>query len=47
MPRKNKLLAVGDKAPEFTLTDAASGLQVSLDDLLDGPLLIVFGRGTW
>lgn len=47
MPRKNKVLGAGDRAPDFTLTDASTGEEVSLEDLLGGPLLIVFGRGTW
>ena len=47
MPKENKVLAVGDKAPDFTLTDAASGETVSLRDLLGRPLFINFGRGTW
>lgn len=47
MTKKNKVLDVGDRAPDFTLTDASTGLDVSLDDLLTRSLLIVFGRGTW
>lgn len=44
---KNKALSVGDRAPDFRLTDAASGREVGLDDLADGPLFMAFGRGTW
>jgi peroxiredoxin len=47
MPRANKVLSVGDKAPDFKLTDASTGETVSLDDLLDRSLYLVFGRGTW
>jgi len=47
MPKKNKVLEAGDRVPDFKLTDAATGGQVSLGDLLGRPLVIVFGRGTW
>lgn len=47
MPIQNKVLRVGDRAPDFTLTDALSGEQVSLGELLGQPLYLVFGRGTW
>mgnify|MGYP005853279493 CR=1 FL=1 len=47
MPRENKVLNVGDKAPEFELPDAASGEAVNLAGLLGQPLLLYFGRGTW
>lgn len=47
MAKENKVLEVGDKAPDFSLTDASTGKLVSLDDLMGQPLLIVFGRGTW
>ena len=47
MPRENKVLSVGDKAPDFTLRDASTGEMVSLDDFLGQPLMIIFGRGTW
>lgn len=40
-------LAVGDRAPGFTLPDAL-GRLVSLDDLLaEGPVVAVFYRGEW
>ncbi len=40
-------LAVGDVAPDFTLTDAV-GNQVVLADLLtDGPVVVTFYRGEW
>jgi cytochrome oxidase Cu insertion factor (SCO1/SenC/PrrC family) len=47
MPRENKVLREGDKAPDFTLRDASTGEMVSLDDLMGQPLMIIFGRGTW
>lgn len=47
MPRENKKLNLGDQAPDFTLTDASTGKEVSLGDLLGQRLLINFGRGTW
>jgi peroxiredoxin len=47
MPRENKVLQVGDRAPDFTLPDASTGEMVSLEDLLGQPLMIQFGRGTW
>jgi AhpC/TSA family len=47
MPRENKVLQVGDRAPDFTLPDASTGEMVSLEDLLGQPLVIQFGRGTW
>jgi peroxiredoxin len=47
MPIQNKSLEIGDRAPDFSLTDAASGATVSLDELLGRSLLIMFGRGTW
>lgn len=47
MPRGNKVLRVGDQAPDFTLTDASTGEMVSLGDFLGRPLMIIFGRGTW
>ena len=47
LPIENKVLSIGDRAPDFTLTDAVSGEQVSLGDLLGQPLFLSFGRGTW
>jgi hypothetical protein len=47
VPKENKVLSVGDKAPDFTLSDASTGEKVSLGDLLTQPLMIFFGRGTW
>jgi peroxiredoxin len=47
LPIKNRVLSVGDKAPDFALTDAATGETVSLGDLLGKPLYLIFGRGTW
>jgi len=47
MARENKVLDVGDKAPDFELPNAVTGEMVGLADLLGQPLLIYFGRGTW
>jgi peroxiredoxin len=47
MSRENKVLRVGDEAPDFELPDAVSGEPVRLSDLLGQPLMIYFGRGTW
>ena len=47
MPIEDKELRVGDKAPDFTLKDASTEEEVSLDDLAGQPLMIIFGRGTW
>ena len=47
MPTKNRVLHVGDRAPDFSLRDAATGNTVSLDDLVEQPLFLIFGRGTW
>jgi len=47
MPIENKVLRVGDKGPDFALTEASTGEDVSLDDLAGQPLMIIFGRGTW
>ena len=47
MSRENKVLDLGDKAPDFELPDAATGEPVKLADLLGQPLMIYFGRGTW
>ncbi|KAI1749577.1 AhpC-TSA-domain-containing protein [Xylaria castorea] len=43
----SKAIQVGDKLPEFRLTDA-TGKEVTSDSLLaKGPLLITFYRGEW
>jgi peroxiredoxin len=47
MARESKVLKVGDRAPEFRLPDAATGEEVTLSGLLERPLMIYFGRGTW
>jgi peroxiredoxin len=47
MPIENKVVHLGEKAPDFTLRDASTGEMVSLDDLAGQPLMISFGRGTW
>jgi len=40
-------LAVGDKAPDFTLP-GATGEEVALSELLDrGPVVVIFYRGGW
>jgi peroxiredoxin len=47
MPRENRILRMGDKAPHFVLPMARNG-NVSLDDILKGGHLILnFFRGTW
>jgi len=47
MARENEVLKVGDKAPDFALPDVLTGETVRLTDLLAGPLLLYFARGTW
>ena len=49
MPRPSTTLRLGDAAPEFQLTDAATGATRSLTDLLRDRrgLLLVFHRGMW
>ena len=47
MARENKVLKVGEKAPDFALPDAVTGETVKLSALLGRPLLLYFGRGTW
>jgi hypothetical protein len=47
LPKENKVLRIGDKGPDFTLTDASTGETVGLSDILGQPLVIIFGRGTW
>jgi len=47
MARENKMLSVGDKAPDFALPDALTGETVRLAGFLGKPLLVYFGRGTW
>ncbi len=47
MPRRNRQLRVGEAAPAFTLQDAITGENVSLEDQKGKPLVLVFGRGTW
>lgn len=48
LPLSTSAPAAGEKAPEFTLSDA-NGRQVSLSNLLDGSngVLLVFYRGYW
>jgi peroxiredoxin len=47
MPKENKRVFVGDKAPAFQLEDAATGEMLSLERFLGKPILIIFLRGTW
>lgn len=47
MARENKVLKVGDRAPDFALPDPLTGGVTQLADLLGKPLLLYFGRGTW
>lgn len=47
MPRKNKILNIGDKAPLFTLT-SVQRQTVNLESYLGRQLVILaFFRGTW
>ncbi|RKU05688.1 hypothetical protein C6502_22430 [Candidatus Poribacteria bacterium] len=47
MPRKNKILNIGDKAPLFTLTSVQRE-TVSLESYLSRqPVILAFFRGTW
>jgi peroxiredoxin len=42
------MLPVGSRAPEFMLTDALTGKQVKLHDVLAlGPVIVKFFRGRW
>ena len=49
MPRPSSTLHLGDRAPEFSLRDAATGASVTLDTLLADRrgALLVFHRGMW
>ncbi|HTL96287.1 MAG TPA: hypothetical protein VL157_12130 [Gemmatimonadaceae bacterium] len=49
MPRPSSTLRLGDRAPEFSLRDAAAGAPVTLDSLLADRrgALLVFHRGMW
>ena len=49
MAGPSRTLRLGDAAPEFRLTDAASGEGMTLASLLDerAGLLLVFHRGFW
>ena len=49
MPRPSRTLRLGDQAPAFAATDAASGTTHTLDALLRdrAGLLLVFHRGMW
>lgn len=45
---EDRLLAVGAQAPRFALTDALTGKQVKLEDVLAlGPVILKFFRGRW
>ena len=43
----DKILKVGDKAPDFTLFDAHGEQIASMDLLAQGPLVVSFYRGGW
>jgi len=43
----DRALKVGDKAPEFTLTDPDGNSYNSRDLLANGPLVVTFYRGVW
>lgn len=47
MPRENKILKVGDRAPPFVLR-SSEGQEIRLSDMR-GPkvVVLVFFRGTW
>lgn len=42
-----KVLQVGDRAPEFALPNAAGSLVASKRLLAAGPLVVTFYRGRW
>jgi cytochrome oxidase Cu insertion factor (SCO1/SenC/PrrC family) len=43
----DRVVKIGDKAPDFTLKDT-QGREVSLSKLLgDGPVVLTFYRGKW
>jgi hypothetical protein len=42
-----KVLKVGDRAPEFTLPNTAGSLVASKRLLAAGPLVVTFYRGRW
>jgi hypothetical protein len=43
----DRVVKIGDKAPDFTLKDT-QGREVSLSKLLgDGPVVLTFYRGIW
>ena len=45
---EDRVLRVGDRMPDFSLTDAQTGRAVASSDLLAvGPLVIKFFRGRW
>lgn len=45
---EDRMLPVGSRAPEFMLTDALTGKQVKLHDVLAlGPVIVKFFRGRW
>ncbi|HUO51477.1 MAG TPA: hypothetical protein VMT93_03085 [Gemmatimonadaceae bacterium] len=49
MAGPSRTLRLGDRAPDFSLTDAPSGARVTLAALLEerAGLLLVFHRGFW
>ena len=42
-----KMLKIGDKAPEFDLKNAENNMIRSTDLLSSGPLILSFYRGRW
>lgn len=47
MPRRNKVLNIGDSAPQFTLRSAHRE-EVSLESYRDKQhIILTFFRGTW
>ena len=45
--RQNRELAVGEDAPDFSLTDPMTGTSVRLSERRGQDVLLVFFRGTW
>ena len=44
---RDGVLKIGDRAPEFSLSDQDNNLVRASDLLSDGPLVISFYRGVW
>ena len=48
MPRKNKVLKIGDPAPSFELTSAVERRVIRLDSYRgENHVVLAFFRGTW